>query len=148
MTEQDEPYEDYDESDARVRPNRKGTRARTKQRPAHEAAVPGRVVTVAVSKGDEVAAGQRLLVLEAMKMEQALVAPFAGRVAELTVAAGAQVVKPNGEALTAANIGPVLAARDLAADLRAADPFRQGGGRAFGAQDRSRFLDALDRALR
>ena len=46
MTEQDEPYEDYDESDARVRPNRKGTRARTKQRPAHEAAVPGRVVTV------------------------------------------------------------------------------------------------------
>lgn len=70
--------------------------------------------------------------------------PLAAR----AVAAGARVVKPNGEALTAANIGPVLAARDLAADLRAADPFRQGGGRAFGAQDRSRFLDALDRALR
>jgi uncharacterized protein YaiI (UPF0178 family) len=70
--------------------------------------------------------------------------PLAAR----AVAAGARVVKPNGEALTAANIGPVLAARDLAADLRAADPFRQGGGRAFGAADRSRFLDALDRALR
>jgi ribosome biogenesis GTPase len=46
MTEEDEPYEEYDESDVRVRPNRKGTRARTKQRPAHETAVPGRVVSV------------------------------------------------------------------------------------------------------
>ena len=44
------------------------------------------------------------------------------------VAAGARVVKHNGEELTAANIGMVLATRDLMADLRAADPFRQGGG--------------------
>lgn len=64
------------------------------------------------------------------------------------VAAGARVLKPNGEALTQANIGNVLATRDLMADLRAADPFRQGGGRAFTKSDRSRFLDALDRALR
>ena len=64
------------------------------------------------------------------------------------VAAGARVLKPNGEALTPANIGNVLAGRDLAADLRAADPFRQGGGRAFTKADRSRFLDALDRAVR
>ncbi|MEQ9037804.1 MAG: DUF188 domain-containing protein, partial [Silicimonas sp.] len=64
------------------------------------------------------------------------------------VEAGAKVLKPNGEALTAVNIGNVLAMRDLAADLRAADPFRQGGGRAFSKSDRSRFLDALDRALR
>ncbi|WP_413718261.1 YaiI/YqxD family protein [Silicimonas sp. MF1-12-2] len=64
------------------------------------------------------------------------------------VEAGARVLKPNGEALTAANIGNVLAMRDLAADLRAADPFRQGGGRAFSKADRSRFLDALERALR
>ncbi|MBP1806532.1 YaiI/YqxD family protein [Rubellimicrobium aerolatum] len=70
--------------------------------------------------------------------------PLAARVVE----GGGQVVKPNGEALTARNIGPALAARDLAADLRAADPFRQGGGRAFSQADRSRFLDALDRALR
>ena len=70
--------------------------------------------------------------------------PLAARVIE----AGGRVVKPNGEALTARNIGPALAARDLAADLRAADPFRQGGGRAFSNADRSRFLDALDRALR
>ena len=64
------------------------------------------------------------------------------------VAAGARVVKHNGEVLTAANIGKVLATRDLMADLRAADPFRQGGGRPFSKADRSRFLDALDRAVR
>ena len=64
------------------------------------------------------------------------------------IAAGARVVKHNGEVLGAANIGMVLASRDLAADLRAADPFRQGGGRAFSKADRSRFLDVLDRQLR
>ena len=63
------------------------------------------------------------------------------------VAAGARVLKHNGEALTPANIGETLAMRDLAADLRAADPFRQGGGRPFSKADRSRFLSALDRAL-
>ena len=64
------------------------------------------------------------------------------------VAAGARVLKHNGEALTQANIGNVLATRDLMADLRAADPFRPGGGKGFTSADRSRFLDALDRALR
>jgi len=64
------------------------------------------------------------------------------------VAAGARVVKHNGEELTAVNIGNVLAMRDLMSDLRSADPFRQGGGRPFSAADRSRFLDALDRAIR
>ncbi len=64
------------------------------------------------------------------------------------VEAGARVLKHNGEALTAANIGNVLATRDLMADLRAADPFRQGGGRGFTKADRSRFLDALERELR
>lgn len=64
------------------------------------------------------------------------------------VAAGAQVLKHNGEALTGANIGNILATRDLMADLRAADPFLQGGGRAFTKADRSRFLDALERAVR
>ena len=63
------------------------------------------------------------------------------------VEAGAKVLKPNGEALTPRNIGETLAMRDLAADLRAADPFRQGGGRPFSKADRSRFLSALDRAL-
>jgi uncharacterized protein YaiI (UPF0178 family) len=64
------------------------------------------------------------------------------------VEAGAVVLKHNGEALTRANIGNVLATRDLMADLRAADPFRQGGGRGFTKADRSRFLDALERAVR
>lgn len=64
------------------------------------------------------------------------------------VEAGAQVLKHNGEALTEANIGNVLATRDLMADLRAADPFRQGGGKGFTKADKSRFLDALERVLR
>ena len=64
------------------------------------------------------------------------------------VAAGATVLKPNGEALSATNIGNALAMRDLAADLRAADPFRQGSGRGFSKADRSRFLQALEAALR
>ncbi|MEZ5684504.1 MAG: YaiI/YqxD family protein [Paracoccaceae bacterium] len=64
------------------------------------------------------------------------------------IEAGAAVLRPDGEALTPANIGNVLATRDLMADLRSADPFRQGGGRAFSKADRSRFLDALDRVAR
>lgn len=64
------------------------------------------------------------------------------------IAAGARVVKHDGTELTGANIGNVLASRDLMADLRAADPFLQGGGRAFSKADRSRFLDVLDRVLR
>jgi len=34
------------------------------------------------------------------------------------------------------------------ADLRAADPFRQGGGRPFSKADRSRFLEGLERLVR
>jgi len=64
------------------------------------------------------------------------------------VEAGARVLKQNGEALNARNIGQVLATRDLMADLRAADPFRQGGGKGFTKADRSRFLDALEREVR
>ena len=64
------------------------------------------------------------------------------------VEAGARVLKHNGEALTQANIGNILATRDLMADLRAADPFRKGGGKAFSKTDRSRFLEALERELR
>ncbi|MEX5730100.1 uncharacterized protein YaiI (UPF0178 family) [Rhodovulum iodosum] len=64
------------------------------------------------------------------------------------VAAGAAVLNHTGEPFTQANIGQKLATRDLMADLRAADPFRQGGGRAFSKADRARFLDALECALR
>ncbi|SHH53838.1 YaiI/YqxD family protein [Marivita hallyeonensis] len=61
---------------------------------------------------------------------------------------GARVLKHNGEALTMKNVGQALATRDLMTDLRAADPFRQGGGRPFSKADRSRFLDALEREMR
>ena len=70
--------------------------------------------------------------------------PLAARCVE----AGALVLKPNGEALTDRNIGAALASRDLMAALRAADPFRQGGGKGFTRADRSRFLDALERSVR
>jgi 3-methylcrotonyl-CoA carboxylase alpha subunit len=53
--------------------------------------MPGKVIAVDVAEGDSVTAGQRLLVLEAMKMEHALTAPFDGTVAELNFAEGAQV---------------------------------------------------------
>ncbi|HHL22593.1 MAG TPA: YaiI/YqxD family protein [Aliiroseovarius sp.] len=64
------------------------------------------------------------------------------------VAAGAEVIRHNGEVFSRANIGQHLAMRDLAADLRAADPFRQSGGRTFSRADRSRFSGALEQALR
>jgi 3-methylcrotonyl-CoA carboxylase alpha subunit len=55
------------------------------------APMPGKVISVDVAAGQTVTKGQKLLVLEAMKMEHALTAPFDGTVAELTVEAGAQV---------------------------------------------------------
>jgi 3-methylcrotonyl-CoA carboxylase alpha subunit len=53
--------------------------------------MPGRVIAVAVAAGDRVVRGQKLLTLEAMKMEHSLTAPFDGVVAELNAAPGAQV---------------------------------------------------------
>ena len=64
------------------------------------------------------------------------------------VESGARVIRHNGETFTPANIGNLLATRDLMADLRAADPFRQGGGRPFSKADRSRFLDTMEREVR
>lgn len=63
------------------------------------------------------------------------------------IEAGARVLRHNGEVFTPANIGNILATRDLMSDLREADPFRQGGGKAFTKADRSRFLSALDSEL-
>ena len=65
------------------------------------------------------------------------------------VAAGARVLRHNGEAFTPENIGQQLAMRDLMADLRASDPLGAGGGgKPFTKADRSRFLDALEREIR
>jgi len=55
------------------------------------APMPGMVIAVAVAAGDKVTKGQKLLTLEAMKMEHSLTAPFDGVVAELNAATGTQV---------------------------------------------------------
>ncbi len=53
--------------------------------------MPGKIIAVEVVEGQAVTRGQKLLTLEAMKMEHTLTAPFDGTVAELTAVAGAQV---------------------------------------------------------
>ena len=55
------------------------------------APMPGKVIALDVAEGDSVTAGQRLMVLEAMKMEHALTAPFDGTVTQLSASEGAQV---------------------------------------------------------
>ena len=70
----------------KARPKAEGGNAK------HVAApMPGAVVAVAVAVGDEVAAGQKLLTLEAMKMETTLHAERAGKVAEVLARPGVQV---------------------------------------------------------
>ena len=60
--------------------------------PLHVAApMPGAVVAVAVAVGEQVTVGQKLLTLEAMKMETTLYAERAGRIAEVLTRAGTQV---------------------------------------------------------
>jgi ribosome biogenesis GTPase len=44
--DEDDEYEEYDESSVRTRPNPKGNRPRTKTRPGHTEAIPGRVTTM------------------------------------------------------------------------------------------------------
>jgi 3-methylcrotonyl-CoA carboxylase alpha subunit len=53
--------------------------------------MPGRIIAVDVAQGQSVTKGQKLLTLEAMKMEHSLTAPFDGVVAELNAEAGTQV---------------------------------------------------------
>ncbi|MDI6910754.1 biotin carboxylase N-terminal domain-containing protein [Nocardioides sp.] len=55
------------------------------------APMPGTVVSVAVEAGQQVEAGQPVLVLEAMKMQHTVSAPYAGTVTEIDVKPGAQV---------------------------------------------------------
>jgi biotin carboxyl carrier protein len=53
--------------------------------------MPGRVVRVLVEPGQEVAEGEPLIVVEAMKMQNEMKAPRAGRVASVKAEAGATV---------------------------------------------------------
>jgi propionyl-CoA carboxylase alpha chain/3-methylcrotonyl-CoA carboxylase alpha subunit len=58
---------------------------------ALRAPMPGKIVATPAKPGDTVTKGQPIVVLEAMKMEHALVAPFDGVVGEIGVAVGDQV---------------------------------------------------------
>jgi 3-methylcrotonyl-CoA carboxylase alpha subunit len=53
--------------------------------------MPGKIIAVSVAAGDTVAKGDKLVTLEAMKMEHSLVAPFDGTVTELNAEEGGQV---------------------------------------------------------
>ena len=55
--------------------------------------LPGRVAALAVAPGDRVERGQTLLVIEAMKMEHALKAPFDAQVETVAASLGAQVTE-------------------------------------------------------
>ena len=60
--------------------------------PGHvTAAMPGNVVEVLVKQGDQVSAGQAVLVTEAMKMESEINANIAGTVLSINVAKGDRV---------------------------------------------------------
>ena len=65
--------------------------------------MPGRIIALLVSKGEAVTKGQKLLTLEAMKMEHSLVAPYDGTVADLNATEGGQV----SEGAVLARIEPV-----------------------------------------
>lgn len=76
------------ELERRARPNRNTAALATSQ---VTAPMPGRVVKVNVRPGDIVAVGAPLLGIEAMKMENELSSPTAGRVAQVFVSVGATV---------------------------------------------------------
>ena len=73
--------------------------------------MPGRIIAVEVAAGDAVVKGQKLVTLEAMKMEHGMVAPFDGIVAQLDAAVGGQVAE-----------GTVLVRIETAADTSTASP--------------------------
>lgn len=53
--------------------------------------MPGTILSINVNPGDTVAEGQILMILEAMKMENEIMAPKAGRVVSVSVQKGASV---------------------------------------------------------
>lgn len=63
------------------------------------------------------------------------------------VKAGARVLDFTGRVLSEANIGQVLATRDLMRELRDAGSLTGGGPPPFQKQDRSRFLHSLDQVI-
>jgi biotin carboxyl carrier protein len=65
--------------------NPAGSSRKGEGRESIKAPMPGKVVRILVAEGDEVAAGQGLVVVEAMKMQNEMKAPRAGRVAAIGV---------------------------------------------------------------
>ncbi|MDR0824772.1 MAG: biotin/lipoyl-binding protein [Prevotella sp.] len=55
--------------------------------------LPGIIINVLVNVGDEVKKGQTLIMLEAMKMENAIQAPQDGKITEISVAKGDSVLE-------------------------------------------------------
>jgi len=55
------------------------------------APMPGIIIKVLVTEGDQISANQKVVILEAMKMQNSLVAPFAGKVIKILVKEGDQV---------------------------------------------------------
>ena len=91
---------------------------------------PALVVATPVSEGDVVAAGDRVIVLESMKMETIITAPFAARVKEVAVRAGTQVetgaplvkLEPVGDAAAEAAVEQPSADLQLGAATLLAEP--------------------------
>lgn len=101
---------------------------------------PSVVISIAVKPGDSVAAGDRLLVLEAMKMEMQVLAPFPGKIRQvmtmrnLQVDAGAPLVQ----------IDPIAGSHEIAAAKRIAFGTSWGAGAPPTAPfDRRRNLEQL-----
>jgi 3-methylcrotonyl-CoA carboxylase alpha subunit len=73
----------------KVRPGSKKSKA--KDIGTFVAPMPGQITDVFVAEGDVVTEGQKLLVLEAMKTQQPIIAPFDGIVEQLSVVKGQQI---------------------------------------------------------
>lgn len=73
----------------KVRPGSKKSKA--KDIGTFVAPMPGQIIDVFVGEGDAVTEGQKLLVLEAMKTQQPIIAPFDGIVEKLSVVKGQQI---------------------------------------------------------
>ncbi len=85
-------------TDRALEPETPRRRKADPENPAHVAAsMPGMVVTIAVQPGDSVVKGQKLLMLEAMKMQTVIAAPRDGTVEEIHIHTGTQV--ENGDLL-------------------------------------------------